>query len=632
MNLNRLVAAALLVAAGSTVCADDVVRGGGVPLRAGKVLLEQNPNLEYDPTSVLVRFNADLPEGAINDVLALVGGRVLTAFDVLPGLYHVEVAVGADAAVPLLGGLPFVTYAEYDYVVRHCDTPNDPSFGLLWGMHNTGQTVNGDAGTAGADINAPDGWTLFKNAPGFKVAIIDTGTMHTHADLAGNIWTNPGEIAGNAIDDDGNGYIDDTRGWDFYSIDNDPSDSDGHGTHTAGTVGAVGDNSVGVVGVAWDCDLVPLRFLGPAGGYTSDAVLAVNYCHTNGIKVSNNSWGGGGFSQSLLDAINNSASSGHLFIAAAGNNGRNIETTPFYPASYTSANLISVASTTNDDTRSSFSNYGATSVDLGAPGSTIYSTYRTGGYAYLSGTSMATPHVAGAAVLVYAQNPGWTYQQVKDRLMNTVRPIAALSGRCITGGVLDLSSALVVSNTAPNITITSPTTGGSFGRHVFITFSGSAIDTQDGDISSSILWSSSLQGALGSGASLSRNDLSVGTHVITAFVTDSGGLPASTQVTIDVTAAIKPVAPGRPTCTNLGGGQAQVVWADNSNNETSFEIRRQQQVSGVWTNRVVVGTTGTNINQFIDSPGPGAWRYQVRALNSAGGSTWSSYRPVTVTP
>ena len=286
--------------------------------------------------------------------------------------------------------------------------PNDTYFNLEWGLHNTGQTIQGQVGIADADIDCPEAWDLSTGNASFVIADIDTGMQWTHPDLDGNVWSNPGEIAGNGIDDDGNGYIDDTRGWDFYSVDNNPDDGDGHGTHTAGTIGAEGNNGIGVVGVNWQCKIMPLRFLGPFGGSTSDAILAVNYAAAKGVRVSNNSWGGGGFSQGLFDAINAAKAVGHVFVAAAGNNGSNNDSSPFYPASYNLDNLISVAATDNRDNRASFSNYGAVSVDLGAPGVNVASTYTASGYAYLSGTSMATPHVTGVVALVEALNPSWT--------------------------------------------------------------------------------------------------------------------------------------------------------------------------------------------------------------------------------
>jgi subtilisin family serine protease len=410
--------------------------------------LEANPALVYSPNSVLVKFRpqADLPARAA--ARAQVAAATARTYTIVPGLELLTTTLPVEQAIVALRNNPAVEYAEPDHVVRTTTTiPNDTYFHLQWGAHNTGQTVNGDPGTAGADINAPEAWSMFTGDPNFVIAIIDTGTQWNHPDLSANIWTNLGEIPGNGLDDDGNGYVDDVRGWDFYNNDNDPSDPSGHGTHTAGTVGAIGNNGTGVAGMMWQCKLMPLRFLGPQGGYTSDAVLAVQYAANKGVKVSNNSWGGGGFNQALYDAINASKNVGHIFVAAAGNGGfdqigDNNDQFPYYPASYNLDNIIAVAATNNDDGRATFSNYGLNSVDLGAPGVNIASTYPTNNYAWSSGTSMAAPHVAGVVGLVYAANPTWTYGQVRQRILTTTRPVSSLANITVTGGVLDAAAAL----------------------------------------------------------------------------------------------------------------------------------------------------------------------------------------------
>jgi len=329
-------------------------------------------------------------------------------------------------------------------------TPNDPSYPLLWGLNNTGQT----GGTPDADIDAPEAWDIQTGNPNTVIGVIDSGVDYNHPDLVNNIWTNPGEIDGDGIDNDNNGYIDDVRGWDFAYNDNDPMDVRGHGTHVAGTIAAKGNNSVGVTGVAWNAKIMPLKFLNDSGsGSTSNAILALNYATAKGVKLTNNSWGGGPYSQALYDAINTAGQQGALFIAAAGNKSQNNDITPFYPASYNLSNIISVASTDHNDALSIFNNggshYGLTSVDLGAPGSNIYSTTPGGNYASYNGTSMASPHVAGAAALVWSQKPNWTAQEVKNRLLDTTDAIPALSGRTVSGGRLNLYNALPPADTTP---------------------------------------------------------------------------------------------------------------------------------------------------------------------------------------
>jgi subtilisin family serine protease len=512
--------------------------------------------------------------------------------------------------------------------------PNDPNFGSLWGMRNTGQTVNSDPGVSGADSRAHLAWDTFTGSSTFVVAIIDDGTNRNHPDLAANMWTNPGEIAGDGIDNEGNGYVDDTWGYDFYQRDSDPTGT-GHGTHTAGTVGAVGNNGVGVAGVMWSCKLMALRFLGPNGGVTSDAILSVQYANGKRVRVSNNSWGGGGFSQALYDAINSGKAANHLFVAASGNSGINSDTSPAYPGAYNLDNIINVAATDNNDGRASFSNYGATTVDIGAPGVNILSTYGTSGYSYLNGTSMACPHVAGAVALVTAANPTLTYAQVRSRILSTARPVASLSGRCVTGGVVDIAAAIAGgggggSNTAPTVAISSPTSGGSFTAGAAITFTGTATDTQDGSLTASMTWSSSLQGTIGTGATFTRTDLIAGTHVITARATDSGSLQGSASVTITVTSGGSvPAAPSGLVVT-VSGTTVTVRWTDNSSNETGFTVRRQKRVGNTWTSETVVATTGANVTQITNAPGSGRWRHSVQAFNGTGTSVWTAWVQVNV--
>jgi subtilisin family serine protease len=414
-------------------------------------ILEANPGLERDPTSILVKFTPAAQRGHAGLMRSLVAGRTIQTWTHLPGLEHISIEGDVDAALNKLNtlgrALGFIEFAEPDHIYHINATPNDTYYTLLWGMNNTGQTVNSDPGTAGADIDANLAWDVTTGSSTVVVGMADSGIRKTHEDLAANIWTNPGEIAGNNIDDDGNGYKDDTWGWDFWNNDKDPTDDNGHGTHTAGTVGAVGNNGKGVAGVAWNVRLVGLKIGSRTGSVSSSAgISAINYCIGKGIKISNHSWGGTGYSSAFDSAVTTARNAGHMLVCAAGNSGVNNDSTPFYPASYSQDNIIAVASTTNDDTLSSFSNYGSTRVDLGAPGSTIASTYinrnANNAYAYLSGTSMAAPHVTGAAALVWSVNPTWTYSQVRSKIFSTVRPISALSGKCVTGGVLNANNAV----------------------------------------------------------------------------------------------------------------------------------------------------------------------------------------------
>ncbi len=321
---------------------------------------------------------------------------------------------------------------------------NDPSFSQLWGLENLG----GSGKVADADIDAPAAWDVTTGSSSVVVGIIDTGIDYNHPDLAANIWTNPGEIAGDGQDNDGNGFVDDIHGWDFFNEDNDPLDDNGHGTHVAGTIGAVGNNGVGVVGVNWNVKLMGLKFLSASGsGLTTDAIRAVNYStmmRERGVNLiaTNNSWGGGGYDPTMESAIQAAGDQGVLFVAAAGNEATNIETGGFYPAAYSNNNIISVAATNASDLLASFSNYGATKVDLGAPGAAIFSTLPGNNYGTYSGTSMAAPHVAGVVALAAAQFPGATHLQLKQAVMDSGDSLAALAGKTVSGKRLNAASTL----------------------------------------------------------------------------------------------------------------------------------------------------------------------------------------------
>ncbi|MDP2647666.1 MAG: S8 family serine peptidase [Candidatus Yanofskybacteria bacterium] len=337
---------------------------------------------------------------------------------------------------------PRVEYAEPNFILTTQVMPNDPSFSQLWGMNNTGQT----GGISDSDIDAPEAWDSTRDS-NLIVGIIDTGIDYSHVDLAANIWINSGEIAGNGIDDDGNGYIDDIYGWDFVNNDNDPYDDNGHGTHVAGTIGARGNNGIGVAGVNWQVKLAALKFLNASGsGTTVNAVQAIQYANQMGFKVTNNSWGGGAYSQVLYDAISAANGAGNIFVAAAGNNGQNTDSSPAYPASYNLPNIISVAVTDSSDNKASFSNYGAASVDLGAPGVDIYSTVPISGcvncdptgYKSLSGTSMAAPHVSGFAALLWSHISSASHLQVKDKILSSADLIESMEGITSSGGRLNI--------------------------------------------------------------------------------------------------------------------------------------------------------------------------------------------------
>jgi hypothetical protein len=342
-------------------------------------------------------------------------------------------------------GSPWVDYVEPDFAFSTAATPDDPSFMQLWGLHNTGQS----GGVADADIDALEAWDITTGSRDVVIAVIDTGVDYTHPDLAANMWTNPGEIPGDGLDNDGNGFVDDVYGWDFANNDSNPMDDNEHGTHVAGTIGAVGGNARGVAGVNWQVSIMALKFLtGGGSGSTSDAVAAINYAtrmrRDFGINIvaTNNSWGGGGASTSLRQAIEAGGAAGILFVAAAGNESNDNDASPSYPASYTSEAVLSVAASDRSNRMAGFSNFGARSVDLAAPGVSIYSTTPGNRYASFSGTSMAAPHVAGVVGLLAAADPTASAADIRAAILNTTTPVAAFAGRTATGGLLNAAAAL----------------------------------------------------------------------------------------------------------------------------------------------------------------------------------------------
>lgn len=377
------------------------------------------------------------------------------AFETNDSFYLVKLADGQAANfLEAAQSNPNFEYAEPNYVMHAYGykdssapevTPNDADFSKLWGMKNVGQKDSaGTVGVAGADIGATKAWNITTGNKKILVGIIDTGVDYNHPDLKENMWTNPGEIAGNGIDDDGNGFVDDIHGWNFAGVsNNDPMDDNEHGTHVAGTIGAKGNDGRGVAGVNWDVSIVGIKFLtGSGSGSLSDAVKSIQYATKIGVKMTNNSWGGGSFTQSMFDAIKEAEAAGSLFIAAAGNDGQNADNTPHYPSGYQANNVIAVAATTNQDTLASFSTYGKRSVHIAAPGHKIYSTVPNGGYDTFSGTSMATPHVTGAAALVWGTMENASYTEVKDRLLRSRDYVGSLSRKVANSGRLNVYNAL----------------------------------------------------------------------------------------------------------------------------------------------------------------------------------------------
>ena len=415
---------------------------------------------EYVPGEVIVKFRAGASAGnrglALGRANAAASEHILTAAMRRAGdgegISVVHTSMNVPDAVQALRGSADVEYAEPNYVYQHESISNDPYYtnGSLWGMYGDATSPANQYGS-----QAGEAWAAgHTNCSNVWVGVIDEGRMYNHEDLAANAGTVPGEIAGNGIDDDGNGYVDDVYGWDFANNDNTIFDgtTDDHGTHVSGTIGGVGGNATGVAGVCWSVKLLSAKFLGRNGGTTANAVKAVDYLtdlktrHGINLVASSNSWGGGGFSQALGDAIGRANTANILFIAAAGNSTLDCDVSDCYPAEYSNANVIAVAALTSTGAIASYSNYGSTTVDLGAPGSGVWSSVPASlkgkvisSYASYSGTSMATPHVSGAAALYAAYHPGSSAATIKNAILSSVVPTASLAGKTVTGGRLNVS-------------------------------------------------------------------------------------------------------------------------------------------------------------------------------------------------
>ena len=410
---------------------------------------EANLSLEHVPDSLLVGFTHEALKTERATAHAAVGALVVKRYRHVP-VESVSLPRGTDlkAAIATYLAQPGVAYAEPNYIVRATGAPDDPQFESLWGLHNTGQ----EGGIPGADIDALNAWSYTTGSTNVVVAVIDTGIDYNHEDLAANMWNNPGEIPDNNIDDDGNGIVDDVYGARWVDgigapTSGDPMDGAGHGSHCAGTIGGVGNNGVGVAGVNWSVRLMALKFLSDDGfGSNADAISAIEYAIDKGAHLSNNSWGGGGYSQALKDAIDAAGEANQLFIAAAGNSSSDNDADPHYPSSYESSNIVAVASSDRYDEMSSFSCYGLTSVDLAAPGSSILSTTPGDQYSIYSGTSMATPHVSGAAALLLSLNPDAPYAAVKEALMMGADRLDSWNGLTVTGGRLNVATSLSLLN------------------------------------------------------------------------------------------------------------------------------------------------------------------------------------------
>lgn len=430
---------------------------------------------EYAPNEVLVKFKDGVSENVIMQSIQTLSANVVSylgevssaglwfenktsyrSFVSRPYLFLLRVPafLGTDRAISDLEANANIEYAEKNYIVHLDSTPNDTYYSYQWGLNNSGQS----GGTSDADIDAPEAWDTFTGSSDIVMAIIDSGIDYDHDDLQSNIWNNPGETGDGKetdnIDNDGNGYVDDWRGWDFANSDNSPMDDlypEYHGTHVAGIAGAEGNNSTGVTGVCWNSKLMPLKVIDYTGYFTAANVIsAIDYAVDAGAQVINCSLGLSSYSSTLYAAVEDAQEQGVLIVCSAGNSNTNINTTPHYPASFDLDNIISVLATDDDDAKATYSSYGSYAVDLGAPGGqdgtqssdNIYSTKQGDQYQYLAGTSMAVPLVTGSVGLILGQRSTINWWQAKTIILKSVDYKSGLSGTAWTSGRLNIHTSV----------------------------------------------------------------------------------------------------------------------------------------------------------------------------------------------
>ena len=411
---------------------------------------------------VLVRFRPGTTLERIKDITFRHHDLIEDRIEAVDGLVVIEDEDGlsAEQVVNEYRNLPDVEYAEPNYTINlepepqgsvppsyinsATAGPNDPMFGEQWSLENSGQR----GGSAKADISALAAWGKTRGTEKVVVAVIDSGVDYTHPDLIKNMWVRPPNMA--RYSDDQLGTIDDAHG--FNAVDNsgDPMDDNGHGTHCAGIIGAEGDNNEGIAGINWKVEIMPLKFIDSNGsGTTKDAIKAINYAIDRkradvNVRVINASWGSTAKSKALEDAIREAGEEGILFIAAAGNSSADSDRSPHFPAGYNLPNVISVAALNRNDELASFSNYGAKSVHIAAPGAEILSTWLNGTFEEHSGTSMATPEVVGVAALVLSVEPEMSVKELRQRLFDSADALPQLKGKVVTGGRINAARAVGV--------------------------------------------------------------------------------------------------------------------------------------------------------------------------------------------
>jgi len=588
-----------------------------------KFLHNQNTKeLEYVPGELLVKFRPGISRHLAQATHRFYGSRTVKRFGKI-NVDHIKIPEGwsLEKAITVYRLDPDVEYAEPNYIRRSFLMPNDPDFDKLWGLHNTGQEVNETSATVDADIDAPEVWDTQTGSSSVVIAVIDTGSDWNHEDLSDNIWSNSDETPDNGIDDDGNGYTDDSRGWDFVNGDNDPDDDNDtedyyHGTHVSGIIAAKGNNGVGITGVCWSASIMLLKILDAGGnGTVADEIDAIMYAVNNGAKIINVSFGGSGSSLSEYDAIDHARKNGVLFVAAAGNDGDGNQESGWnndqagqeiYPASYDLNNIISVAAADYHDDLALWSNYGPTSVDVAAPGADIFSTKAGNGYRYLSGSSMAAPHVSGLAALIWADDNSLTCTQVKDRILNGVDPRSSMDGKILTGGRINAKNtippspptnlaAISVSSTQIDLVWTD-TSSGEAGFRI-------ERKTGLGEIYSQIATVAT------DAESYSDTGLSESTaYYYRVMAYNSSG---NSSYSNEVNATTCPASPSDLSATAGSISQIDLIWNDNSSGEAGFMIERKTGSGATYSQ---IATVDADVTTFSDTGLSEGTRYYYRVL------------------